>query len=537
MKSGINFITPENVKMKRSFIDKTILLLLCGAMLIITGTGCSKFLDEQDPSNLSPEIYFTLPEHADAAVFAAYARTRFIGAGAGIFSNNFQLLDAPTGTATTGTAQNSDLNNLLGLVYNGDNLHINQWWTGLYRVIAQANLVLDNVPAISPMDETQKNNVLSEARFLRAWAYFYLVRLWGDVPLILTSQTPASEDFSPTRSTTEEVYNAIVEDLLAAEASGLPWMDATGRVGLAAIKAELAKVYLTMAGFPLSKGQTHYKLAADKAKEVIDYANANPAVIGLFPTYGDLHSVTQNNKLEHLFQVQYLQGVEENPLQSVMLPNNSLPKNISAIGSGIGSSMPTVSFYTSFKKFNPADKRTDEQQFFMTSYYENGSGAPYPLGQPFIFKHFDVVDHGRPGAPGTGHSSLNLPQIRYAEVLLIYAEAQNRADGSANADAYTAVNLVRARAGLAVLAGLGQAAFEEAVWRERWHELCYEGIIWFDMVRLRKVYNEDSNGFDNFIGHVNKNSNQALQEKHLLFPLPTPEMRNNPNLQPQNPGY
>ena len=89
---------------------------------------------------------------------------------------------------------------------------------------------------------------------------------------------------------------------------------------------------------------------------------------------------------------------------------------------------------------------------------------------------------------------------------------------------------------MADLAGLSQTQFEEAVWRERWHELCYEGIIWFDMVRLRKVYNETTNGFDNFVGHINKSVNQPLQTKHLLFPIPTPEIKNNPNLTP-NPGY
>ncbi|WP_325402612.1 RagB/SusD family nutrient uptake outer membrane protein [Agriterribacter sp.] len=70
-----------------------------------------------------------------------------------------------------------------------------------------------------------------------------------------------------------------------------------------------------------------------------------------------------------------------------------------------------------------------------------------------------------------------------------------------------------------------------------WHEFCYEGITWFDMVRLRKVYNETTNGFDNFVGHINKSFNQPLQEKHLLFPLGVQEMLNNPNLKPQNPGY
>ncbi|NSL90173.1 RagB/SusD family nutrient uptake outer membrane protein [Chitinophaga solisilvae] len=523
--------------MKRNIINKVGQLVLCGALLMGTGTGCKKFLDEKDPSNLSRETYFTLPEHADAALMAAYARLRIIGSGAGIFSNNFEMLDAPTGTMTTATAQNSDLNNLLGLVYDGDNLHIGQWWKGLYRVVAQTNLVLDNIDRINPMDENQRKRVKGEARFLRAWAYFYAVRLWGDVPLILKSQTPDSPDFSPGRTKTEDVYKAIVDDLLAAEAAGLSWTNTNGGAGLAAVKAQLSKVYLTMAGYPLSKGAAYYKLAADKAKEVVDYANAHPQEIGLFPKYDDLHDAGNNNKLEHLFQVQYLNGVEENPLQSIMLPNNSLPKDISAKGSGVGSEVVSPSFYTSFKKFEPTDKRTDEQQFFYTSYFVKGDGDPFPLGAPYIFKHFDRACHGMPGKKGTGVSNLNVPQIRYAEVLLIYAEAQNRADGTANADAYTSLNAVRKRANLKDLAGLGQTAFEQAVWRERWHELCFEGITWFDMLRLRKVYNEDNNGFDEFIGHVNKGSGAVLAKKHLLFPLPVFEMKNNPNLKPQNEGY
>jgi len=518
----------------KNYIKKTALSIMIGGSLFMT--GCSNFLDEQDPSNLSPDSYYTLPEHADAAVYAAYARARFIGAGAGIFSNNFQMLDAVTGTAQTATTQNSDLNNLLGLVYDGDNLHNRQWWTGLYRVIAQANLALEKIPGINPMDEAQKKRTLGEAAFMRAWSYFYAVRLWGDVPLILKPQTASSDDFYPTRATTEAVYTQIIADLKQAEEAGLPWMDASGRVGLAAIKTELAKVYLTMAGEPLNKKE-YYKLAADKAKEVLDYSVANPTVLNLFGTYNELHAVTQNNKIEHLFEVQYLADIEGNPLQSLMLPNNSLPKNISAFGSGVGSSIPTLSFYNSYKKFEPTDKRSDEQQFFFTSYFIDGNGAAFPLGSPYIFKHFDVAGHGAPGAPGTGRSNLNIPQIRFAETLLIYAEAQNKADGSPNTTAYDALNRVRGRANLPALSGLTTAAFEEAVWRERWHEFCYEGITWFDMVRLRKVYNEDNNGFDNFVGHVNKNSGAALAEKHLLFPLPIQEMRNNPNLRPQNTGY
>ena len=520
--------------MKSTIIKSIAILAFCAVLL--PGSGCKKFLDESDPTNLTPSSYYTLPEHAEAAIAAVYAEIRFIGNGTGIFSNNWQMLDAPTGTQTTETAQNSDLNNLYALVYDGTNLHVNQNWTGWYRVIAQANLVLNKVPGITPMDAAQKARILGEAQFLRAWAYFDLVRLWGDVPLITEPQTASSKDFSPTRATQEAVYKQITDDLTAAEGTGLPWVNSNGRVSLAAIKSELAKVYLTMAGQPLNKGASYYKLAADKAKEVVDYANANPGQINLFASYADLRNAANNNKLEFLFEIQYnySSAGTGNPLQSSYLP---LHKPVSAID-GIGTSVPTTDFYASYEA---GDLRAvNRQGYFFTDYYTHGSDPTlFDPGNPHVFKYFDTVANGSLGKAGTKNSDLNIPQIRYADVLLLFAEAQNEANGSPDANAYAALKRIRDRAQLVTpaLGSFTQQTFRELVWRERWHELCYESLSWFDMVRLRKVYNEGTNGFDNFVGHVNKNSGQALQSKHLLFPLPTSEMKNNPNLKPQNPGY
>ncbi|UKT62780.1 RagB/SusD family nutrient uptake outer membrane protein [Pedobacter mucosus] len=518
--------------MKINIKSIAILLLLGGA--IMSNSGCKKFLEEKDPTNLSPQSFYTLPEHAEAGIAAVYSEIRFIGNGAGIFSNNWQMLDAPSGIQITETAQNSDLNNLYSLIYDGSNLHINQTWNGWYKVIAQANLVLDKVPGINPMDAAQKKRILGEASFLRAWSYFYLVRLWGDVPLILQPISgPNDPNFSPSRTPQEQVYNQIVSDLTSAEAAGLPFMDASGRVSTAAIKSELAKVYLTMAGQPLNKGVAYYKLAADKAKEVVDYSTSNPTTLGLFPTYAALHDAKNDNKVEHIFGIQYNDAAGAgNPLQSIYLP---LHQPLVSKIDGIGTSIPTPEFFASYQT---GDLRAKNREgFFFTDYYTNGSSLPLVnRGKPYIFKHFDLIANGTLGTEGTSRSDLNIPQIRYADILLVYAEAQNRADGAPNAAAYAAVNAIRTRAQLPALSGLAQTQFEVAVWRERWHELCYEGITWFDMLRLRKAYNESTNNFDEFVGHVNKSVNQALQTKNLLFPIPTPEIKNNPKLT-QNTGY
>nr|WP_293844509.1 RagB/SusD family nutrient uptake outer membrane protein [uncultured Arsenicibacter sp.] len=518
--------------MKLNIIKRAGTAALFGAVLL-GPVGCTDFLDERAPSNLTTSSFYTIPDHAEAGLASVYASMRFIGDGANIFSSNWQLLEAMTGTSTTETAQNSDLNNLYSMSHDGNTIHVVNYWNGLYRVIAQANLVLDKVPGITPMDEAQKKKILGEARFLRAWAYFTAVRLWGDVPLVTKPQTAASEDFRPARASQEEIYKLIVEDLTTAESAGLSWMDLSGRANLAAVKTQLSKVYLTMAGFPLSKGASHYKLAADKALEVITYANANPGTINLFTTYEDVHSERTENRIEHLFQLQYNATVASNPMDNFY--GNFKPINYNG-PTGTGSSVPTSSFYNSYEK---GDLRTKDQDgYFYTTYFTNGTGARFDLGAPYVFKHFNRIANGTSGVAGTRLNNLNVPMIRYAETLLLYAEAQNEVGGP-NQAAYDALKKIRDRAQLAT-PGLGtfnQASFREAVWRERWYELCYEQLTWFDMVRLRKVFNEKTKGFDNFVGHINLSTNKALEEKHLLLPLPRQEMLNNPNLKPQNPGY
>ncbi|MFZ6009447.1 MAG: RagB/SusD family nutrient uptake outer membrane protein [Bacteroidota bacterium] len=496
-------------------------LIFSGTLLAVS--GCSDFLDEKDPSNLTAENYFTRPEHADAAVVAIYDNLRFLNGGTGIFAQNWQMLEALTGTSATETGQNQDLNNLLALSYNAENLFIRQWWNALYRGIANANLAIANIPAIQ-MDDVAKNKFLGQAQFLRALYYFWLVRLYGDVPLITKPVNATSPELYPTRATQQAVYDLIVSDLTAAENSGLAWTDNTGRVSMGAVKSLLSSVYLTMAGFPLNKGTEYYQKAADKSKEVID-----SKLFRTFQNYDSLHLRGSENFREHIFMIQYAAGIIDGPFQGLMLPNF---KNISAYSDEIGTTVPTVSFFNSYEA---TDVRKAEQQFFYTSYYDGGNGGVKVLGKPYIFKHFDKEAHGTSGVKGTAISGLNWPLIRYAEVLLTFAEAQNEISGPTTATE-DAINKIRARAGLSAITGLSKDQFREAVWKERWYELCFEGKTWFDMVRTRKVFNESTKGFDNFVGHA-FSYGPALQQRHLLLPLPRAEMLNNPNLTPQNDGW
>ena len=135
----------------------------------------------------------------------------------------------------------------------------------------------------------------------------------------------------------------------------------------------------------------------------------------------------------------------------------------------------------------------------------------------------------------TAQSGMNYPLLRYADILLLYAEAENEADGSPSAEAYKCVNQVRKRANIQPLNGLDQAQFRKAVWKERYHELAFENKIWFDMARTRKVLNLSTGDFDDYVGHK-FTYGPSLSEKELLFPIPTNEINNNKNLV-QNSGY
>lgn len=491
-------------------------LVICG-ILLLCGSGCKDFLEEPDKSNFTLENYFTKPEHAESVVNSIYESLRPV-IGGGFNGAPWMMLEFATGLANTELGQAINSINVRNLVNNSDNGYGATYWTSHYRGIANANLAIAKIPGIA-MDETRKNKYLGEARFLRAYYYYNLVRIFGNVPLISEPVGLDSPQLYPSPATEEAVYNLIVEDLTTAESSGLPVTDKSGRVTLGAIKSLLASVYLTMAGYPLQKGAEYYKKAADKANEVI---TSNQ--FSLFPSYDDLHSVAKKNTGEHIFMVQFATLIQASNWQTSIIPYN---QGISAYSDETGAIYANKEFVESYE---PGDKRTQEKQFYYRNYtLSSDRSKTVDLGGYYLYKHFDADAH-----LSTTSSGLNWPLIRYAEVLLNFAEASNEAVGP-SAEAYEAVNQIRRRAQLPELSGLSQQQFREAIWRERWYELSFENKTWFDMVRLRKAFNVFNKTFEDFEGHK-FSYGPVLQKKELLFPIPTAEIRENKNLV-QNFGY
>ncbi|MDQ6482557.1 RagB/SusD family nutrient uptake outer membrane protein [Dyadobacter sp. LHD-138] len=480
-------------------------------------TGCSDFLNESDPSNFTVENYFTKPEHARSSINAIYTNLReplVSGFGGGAW----MMTEFGTGLAQTDLGQAVNSYFIKDLRNTSDNGYGVNYWQNYYRGIGNANLSIEKIPTIA-MDAAEIKKLLGEAHFLRAFYYFNLVRMFGNIPLVTKPMSLQSTELKPAAATPDDVYKLIVEDLKTAEAAGLPWKDISGKASMGAVKSLLAKVYLTMAGYPLQKGAAYYDLAAKKAEEVIDSKQFK-----LFDTYADLHNPAKKNVDENIFMIQFKTQILPGSWQSAIIPYN---KNISQYSDETGGIYATADFV---KSYDPADLRAKEKQFFFTKFTnEKDRNQVVDLGGYFIYKHFDTV-----AQTSTANSDLNWPVIRYADVLLMYAEASNEVNGP-SAKAYDAVNATRTRAELPNLTGLSKDQLREAVWKERWYELCFENITWFDMVRLRKAFNVTTKQFDNYVGHK-FSYGPVVTERELLFPLPTNEIRNNTNLI-QNKGY
>lgn len=491
-------------------------LLIWGALLLF-GSGCTKFLEETDPSNFTNESFFKTPVQAESAVNSIYQSLRDIRGG-GYNGAPWLMLEFQTGLANTelGQAQNSLI--IRDLVNNSDNGYGITHWNSSYRGIANANLAIAKIPEIN-MDENLKKKLLGEARFLRAYNYYNLVRIFGMVPLILEPVDLNSPLLYPVQASVDDIYSLIVDDLMTAETSGLPLNDISGRVTLGAVKSLLSSVYLTMAGYPLQKGAAYYQKAADKAKEVID-----SGVYSLFTSYDDLHDPAKKNVGENIFMVQYAAFIAPSDWQVLIVPYN---QNVSAYSDQTGAIFAEQKFVESYE---PGDKRVEEKQFYFHYFtLKADRSVTINLGGYYLYKLFDVEANLK-----TASSGLNWALLRYAEVLFIYAEASNEFNGP-SPDAYEAINEIRRRAELPELSGLNKEEFREAIWREKWHEMSYENKTWFDMVRVRKGFNLETKRFDDYIGYHFVNG-PILKERELLFPIPTDEIRNNKNLI-QNPGY
>jgi hypothetical protein len=484
--------------------------------LLLAATGCKDFLKEDNRSSLTQDNYFTNATQAQSAVDGLYNRLRIMNADNGYGESIWVGVELMALHATT-LGQSFNNNQIINQSIDPANPYFSSMWNNAYNGIGAANLVLARVPAVS-MDETQKKALLGQAYFIRAFLYYHLVRLYGDVPLITTPIDGTSPDLYPTRTAQAEVYNLIIADLQAAEQAGLPAVDRSGRISQGAVKALLSSVYLTSAGYPLQI-KANYQKAADKAAELID-ANQYP----LFSNYISLHNTADKNQGELILQAQYAFGIATNAISALVIPYFA---GVSRYNDEFGAVIPTPGFYATHEA---GDLRAQEQQFYFSKYPSiKDPNVIVDFKTQALYKYFHVES-----ARGNGVGDENWTLLRMPEVMLIYAEAINEVSGP-NTKAYTQINAIRSRAKLPALSGLSQDAFRTAVWKERYHELAYENKAYFDIQRTRQTYDVANNRFVNVVGFKGE-VGPAFQEKYLLWGIPSAEINNNKQLT-QNPGW
>ena len=490
-------------------IKKATLVIACSISLFIV--GCSRDFLDVDPQGQQPEVdFWQNADDATKAVNAMYAKLRSWEnvAFAAIAIESMGSDDAEKGSSPDDAAFHNKYDNFTHTSTEGQTL---DFWKGQYRNINFANQVIENVPGIN-MDATLKNRYLAEAKFVRAYSYFRLVRAFGGVPLRL-SLPQGAEDYNLPRSSAAEVYAAIEQDLTEA-AAVLPVSYGPADIGRAtkgAAKTLHAKVAMYQQKWPLVLSLTN---------EVMGMG------YDLFPDYEKLFRVENENSVESIFEIQakYIAGncdISNSQYSEVQGVRGST-------GGGWGFNVPTADLANFYEADDP---RRDATIIFRGETTPQGDAIPLVGDNPRYNQKSYVPFSQYPGECASG-SDQNIRVLRFAEVLLMNAEAANEIGGAANVtQALNSLNRVRQRARgslpatvLPDITTTDQAQLRQAIWRERRAELAMEFDRFFDVIRQGR-------GFEVFeaLGFV--------EGKNELMPIPQNEIDISAGVLTQNPGY
>jgi hypothetical protein len=488
----------------------TKILLTCAGIMALGLSACKKsFINKVPQSSLTTGNFFKVAADAETGLTGAYSAMR----GGFYQYDNFLFTDGRSDNCYVNGDNSGQEWPLENFTYSPSNDKGD--WQILYNMIYAANTVLDNVPAITDpaLTATRKNQILAEARFLRATHYYWLVTEWGASPLILS--TNFNNNYTPVRAPVAAVYAQIIADLQFADAN-LPTTPANGQVGRAtqgAADAQLAKTYAQMGDYT----------------NCLTYCNKviNGGLYSLVPSYANLWGVANKNNSESIFEIQSNQtGSYFNYGAELWdyVPSDNYPKR------NIGS-------YDLIQAFAAAG---DNGPRYTTTFSWHVANAAFnmPLNAwnpanpiPFVNKQPD---------PGGFDSPDDIELIRYADIILLAAEANNQLGNTAAAA--TEVNQIRTRAGLANTTAATQSAMALAVLNERRLELVNECCRWHDLLRANangtiNILTLMNNQYDSNGNLIKYGPGGAGVDQHLLlFPFPASELLLNPKLT-QNPGY
>ena len=467
----------------------TLTLMSCG----------DDFLSTSDPNSINEENFFQSEEDATAAIFGVYAHLQV---------NDLYGFDMTRFESATDNAYNQFTGDGFLPISEGTHISTNiralTFWRANYTIITRANLVLAEVPGID-MDEVTKNTILGEAYVLRALAYLHLTTLYGDVPLITDPINFDDRFFGQTDRSA--VRAQMIEDLeLAVDL--LPDSN-PGRVDKGTGTAMLGKYYLY---------EGNWDQAAQAFQSVMDMGYE------LHPDYDELFTVAGESSNEIIFAVKFeaFIGDEGETFARNYAGVRPLPNFVDEFEAIDGLPISESPLFDPDNEFENRDPRLDitvlkggDEEFEGLPFDPSGSDTGYG------YEKYINLDMNAGGPQ-------DFYVIRYADVLLMFAEAQNEDAGPSQA-VYDAVNAVRSRVGMpGIPNNLSQDDLREAIRHERRVELGFEGTRLFDIYRWGAV----GQTFANVTFH------ERLYEspKHDRYPIPQDELDNNPLIQP-NPGW
>lgn len=515
--------------MKRSSF---IIITVLAAVTIIL--SCNKLTEKPTSVIVAPEFYKTSSD-AVTAVTAIYNALNSDPAGDfPMYGRQLNLLTDNNSDNQNFSPSNTnpDVRALGTATYVSANSRIQKNWQQHYYGISKANVAIDNIANIADAqfaDATLKPRLINEAKFLRGLFYFNLVRLFGGVPLVLhdaslTGNVDSLKNLA--RASRDEVYAQIITDLT--DATNLPATYNAANIGRAtsgAAHALLAKVYVARKDWAKALAELQKVLNAGSFAGTTGAYN-----YGLFANYRDAFQKATKNGVEHIFSAQFATGL------GAANTTQNLSQSFTSFNTGIFP-IDCISDSSVVKIFDDADTRKGVS--FYTSVYNAATGQNVIYNNAYTPYLNKFVDYSLSPLAPQNTSGINYPIIRYAEILLLYAEVVNEINGGPTADAYTAINTVRTRAysGIAhdLSAGLSQADFRDSVFLERRKEFIQEGHRWFDLVR-RGINPKSGQPYLVDALKVIAAKTAGIQAKDTLYPIPLVEMQTNPKLT-QNPGW
>ncbi|MFE3870630.1 RagB/SusD family nutrient uptake outer membrane protein [Flavobacterium sp. ZS1P70] len=468
-------------------------------------SGCSNdYLDVDQTESISTKDIALFNNDAGAATFVTAIYSKFLDWNMTSFSwiglSSIASDDADKGSSPGDTGSDKDL--MDALTYNASTPSTSEIFGANYEGINRCNQALSIIPQLDQANPALRTRLVGEAKFLRAFMYFTLVKTYGGVPIVDHLPNPSSDAdriMQLTRKTSAEVYAFIASDLTEAIAA-LPNKSEyaaaeKGRASKGAAYALLAKVNLY---------QKNWQKVVDNCNLVTGYS--------IVPNYASMYRLAGENDAESIFEIQ---GTGSTPAKGISGYSNTQGARGNG-GWGWGFNTPSQSLVNAYET---GDVRKNATIIFRGTTLYDGRVVPVTVeNERYNYKAYSSA------FTDGWETDVNIKYLRYAEVILMKAEALNELNQTPAA--IPLINQIRARAGLGNTTAASQAAVRTAIWKERRVEMAFEHDRFFDLVRTGQA-----------IAAFAVDGKTFVAGKHELFPLPQAFITQSNGLSAQNPGY